>query len=193
MLMETPSAQALNNQDQILSDDFRHDMRLKKILGCTSDTLLGLTFTVTSPTKSMELDSLGYRYGSRCSPVVFTDDQFLKYLEISYNSRKVNAFYAKLGGNVNILYGTPGPLDQKKSWSFDERNQLIGLRGTQSGAGITSLGVLIYDPICAENALFQGDTEAGVDNSEYSSGAIANENDKAEDVEDEVEFDNRIT
>ena len=103
--------QALNNQDQILSDEFRHDMRLKKILGCTSDTLLGLTFTVTSPTKSMELDSLGYRYGSRCSPVVFTDDQFLKYLEISYNSRKVNAFFAKLGGNVNILYGTPGPLD----------------------------------------------------------------------------------
>ena len=62
--------------------------------------------------------------------MVLTDDQFLKYLEISYSSQKVNAFFAKLGGNVNILYGTPGPLDQTKSWSFDERNQLIGLRGT---------------------------------------------------------------
>ena len=106
-----PVGQAVNNQDQLLSDEFRHDMRLKKILGCTSDTLLGLTFTVESPTKSLELDSLGYRYGSRCSPVIITDDQFLKYLEISFNSRKVNAFFAKLGGNVNILYGTPGPLD----------------------------------------------------------------------------------
>ena len=92
----------------------------------------------------LELESLGYRYGNSCSTTVLRDDQYVRYMEISYGQETVNSFYVKLGNNDNILVGSRQNFDQSKGWSFNEKNLLTGLIGTESTQGINSLGVLIY-------------------------------------------------
>lgn len=95
----------------MLSTEFSHDMRLKKIITCKgfSDELLGITFVLRTTTKSppidLELESLGYRFGNSCSTTVLKPNESVSYVEISYNSDKVNSFYAKIGENTNILVG----------------------------------------------------------------------------------------
>ena len=118
----------MSNMGQVLTSEFRYDMRLNKILGCTGsgDSLVGLTFslktTTLNPPMSMELDSLGYRYGSNCRAVELLKDQLVSYLEVSYDLNNVNSFFVKTGKNTNILFGARQPNDLSKSWSFNSEN-----------------------------------------------------------------------
>ena len=110
----------------------------------------------------LELQSLGYRYGDDCRSFTIGPDQSVTYLEVSYGTEGITSFFAKLGGGVNILYGTRQVGDSTKGWSFNEENILTGLLGTEDDGGIASLGVLIYQPECANKALgFDVDPQAG--------------------------------
>ena len=71
------------------------------------------------------------------------------------------------------------PKDASFDWSFNQENLLIGLWGTESDRGITSLGVLSYDPACANEALgFNVDGQAG--NKNYQTGVIMNSEQNAD-------------
>ena len=58
-----------------MSNEFREDMRLYEIMGCSAqgtNQLLGLTFTLKTRTGTLEyleLDSLGNRFGGICDEV----------------------------------------------------------------------------------------------------------------------------
>ena len=144
------TGKSINNESQVLSSDFSHDMRLKKIITCKGfrDELLGVTFvlstTTSSPALNLELDSLGYRSGNSCGTTSLKKDEYVSYVEISYDSDRVNSFYAKIGENTSVLVGNRKASDKTKGWSFNEKNLLTGLIGTESSDGINSLGTVIY-------------------------------------------------
>lgn len=127
----------VNNMDQILTNEFRYDMRLYKIIRClASGNLTGLTFVLgtvgTNPVQTLELESLGFRYGSDCQEVTIPKDQSIVYLEITYNSDQVTSFFAKLSDSkTNYLYGSRKTGDSTKNWSFNDENLLAGLLGTE--------------------------------------------------------------
>jgi len=102
----------------VLSSEFRYDMRLQKIIGCVGSNtsgVLGLTFvlqtTTADPSEILELESLGYRYGSNCKEVLIEEDQFISYLEVTFDNNRINSFFTKLGGNTNVLFGARAPGD----------------------------------------------------------------------------------
>ena len=51
------------------------------------------------------------------------------------------------------MFGKRQPLDMKKSWTFDDANSLIGLRGTANTQGIASLGVWVYNKKCGADSV----------------------------------------
>ena len=59
----------------------------------------------------MELQSIGYRFGSRCQEVEIEPDQQVSYMEVTYDKEYVNSFFAKTGENSNVLFGARKPGD----------------------------------------------------------------------------------
>ena len=144
------SGTSVSNESEVLSSAFREDMRIYEIMGCSgsgNDALLGLTLTLkttTSTLKYLELESLGYRFGTRCNEVQLTGDAAVSYVEVTFGDKQINSFFAKLGKNKNVLFGARQSGDKTKSWKFDEKNVFIGLKGTENSDGITSIGILTY-------------------------------------------------
>ena len=123
-----------------MGGDFTKDMRLYSILGCEaqgSGQLEGLSFNLRSTEgtlRFLELERMGK--GSFCDEVSVAEGESVTYVEVTYSTKRINSFFAKLGKNKNILFGARQSGDKTQSWGFDDETPLMGLSGTTSSSGI---------------------------------------------------------
>ena len=138
-------------------------MRLHKIVACVGaedGTLSALAFTLKSATHDppllLQLNQLGQQGpGQDCREFILGAGESVSYLEVTHGEDLVHSVLARVGSQTNVVFGARQNDDETKGWSFNEDNQLIGLLGSASDLGIHSLGVLIYDQKCAQQALGQ--------------------------------------
>ena len=150
--------------DLIKSAQFKNDMRISKITGCTDSQkmLNGVWITLKSAATGeiLKLETLGFETSARrqtCTDLAIDDGEYIKTLEVTYDLvtkyRIMMLSVITTNGDFRIFGEAESNTQSSqatKSWKFNEEYQLIGLYGTSNRAGIGSIGVIILKTACIQ-------------------------------------------